>query len=219
MSWWDFAEHSGFPGNTLALHRITCAFCDQAGNFATIHHEERKHAETKKALNYDTLKCGNCGNLIMVFWSASVMSFGHGMHNFHSVPWPQKTTRFPEHWPSDVGRYWVQARRSLEGNNWDAAALMARSAVQLVVRYQKAEGNNLKQEIDDLGTKGILPPIMVEWSHEIRVLGNENAHPAPGDKGTEQKDAADVVEFLGQLLSTTYNLPHAIKQYRERRKE
>jgi Domain of unknown function (DUF4145) len=108
---------------------------------------------------------------------------------------------------------------SLEGNNWDAAALMARSAVQLVVRYQKAEGNNLKQEIDDLGTKGILPPIMVDWSHEIRVLGNENAHPAPGDKGTEQKDAADVVEFLGQLLSTTYNLPHAIKQYRERRKE
>jgi hypothetical protein len=113
----------------------------------------------------------------------------------------------------------MQARRSLEGENWDAAALMARSAVQLIVRYQKAKGNNLKQEIDDLGAIGILPPIMVEWSHEIRVLGNENAHPAPGDKGTEQKDAQDVVEFLDQLLSTTYDLPHAIEQYRERRKK
>jgi hypothetical protein len=219
MSWWDFAENRGFPGDELALHRITCAFCHEDGNFSTIHHEQRKHAENDKVLNYDILKCGNCGNLMMAFWSASVMSIGHGMHDFKCVPWARRTTRFPEHWPPDVGRYWMQARRSLEGENWDAAALMARSAVQLIVRYQKAKGNNLKQEIDDLGAIGILPPIMVEWSHEIRVLGNENAHPAPGDKGTEQKDAQDVVELLDQLLSTTYDLPHAIEQYRERRKK
>ena len=141
------------------------------------------------------------------------------MHDFKIVPWPRQTTRFPEHWPDDVGRYWLQARRSLETKNWDAAALMARSAVQLVARYQKAVGSNLKQEIDDLADKGILPPIMREWSHEVRVLGNENAHPSPGDKGTEQQDAKDVVEFLTQLLILTYNLPHEIDQYRARKQK
>jgi hypothetical protein len=214
MSWWDFAEFSGYPGNDLDVHRIACPFCDEKGNFSTIHHEKRSHSGTGKVLNYDTVKCGNCANLMMVFWTAS-----SSLHDFKCVPWSRETTRFPDHWPADVGRFWMQARRSLEGKNWDAAALMARSAVQLIVRYQDGEGNNLKQEIDDLGSKGILPPIMVEWSHEIRVLGNESAHPAPGERGADQRDAQDVVEFLGQLLSTTYDLPHAIEQYRGRRKK
>jgi len=77
----------------------------------------------------------------------------------------------------------------------------------------------LKEEIDDLAAKGVLPPVMKEWSHEIRVLGNENAHPSPGGKGTGEKDANDVVEFLGQLLTLTYDLPHEVEQYRERRKK
>jgi hypothetical protein len=112
-------------------------------------------------------------------------------HDYKIVPWPRQTTKFPEHWPSDVGRYWLQAQRSLEGKNWDAAALMARSAIQLIMRYQKASGANLKNEIDDLAHKGILPPVMKDWAHEVRALGNENAHPNPGESGTSQKDARD----------------------------
>jgi hypothetical protein len=69
----------------------------------------------------------------MVFWSAS--EFGR-MHGFRTLPWPRETTQFPEHWPKDVGRYWMQAQRSLEGQNWDAASMMARSAIQLVLGHQ-----------------------------------------------------------------------------------
>jgi hypothetical protein len=217
-TWWDLGEHAGYDGAKLALHRVTCAFCNADGNFETIHHEAKTHHETKKLLNYDTLKCGNCGNLMMVLWSAARYGGSRGIHDFKCVPWPRVTTKFPEHWPADVGRFWLQAQRSLEGKNWDAAALMARSAVQLVARNMKATGANLKQQIDDLAKKGMLPPVMREWSHEIRELGNENAHPTPGAAGTDPKDARDVVEFLGQLLVMTYNLPHQIAQYRERRK-
>ncbi len=218
-NWWELGEHTGYQGGKLALHRIRCAFCNEEGKFQTVHHLERKNS-TGKALNYDILKCDNCGNFIMAFWSAT-HNWGPsgGLHDFRIVPWPQQTMSFPEHWPADVGRYWLQARRSLEAKNWDAAALMARSAIQLVLRYQEAKGKNLKDEIDDLSGKGILPPIMKEWAHEVRVLGNDNAHPQPGDKGTDQNDAKDVVEFLGQLLVLTYNLPHEIAQYRARKKQ
>lgn len=219
MTWWDLGEHSGYSGNDLALYRITCAFCNEEGNFETIAHLDKKNKASGKVLNYDTLKCGNCGNLTFAFWSAARYSIGGpGLHDVKTVPWPRQTTRYPEHWPNDIGRYWLQARRSLETKNWDAAALMARSAVQLVARYQNASGANLKEEIDDLANKGILPPIMKEWSHEVRVLGNDNAHPTPGDEGTSQQDARDVVEFLSQLLILTYNLPHEIEQYRARKK-
>lgn len=217
MGWWDFGEPSGYHGNELAIYRLICPFCEETGNFSKVGHHERKHPATDKVLNYDIMKCGNCSNLMMVFWSAANTFSRDGFHNFQCVPWPRTTTKSPEHWPPDIGRYWVQVRRSLEAKNWDAAAVMARSAVQLTARYNGATGGNLKQEIDDLGTKGLLPPVMVEWSHEIRVLGNESAHPKPGDAGTEQKDAADVVEFLGQLLLVVYDLPHQIGQYRARK--
>lgn len=213
MNWWTLGEHSGYSGAELAIHRITCAFCGESGNFKTTHHVEKKDGLEYKTLNYEILKCVNCGNYTMVFWSGS-----SNLHDFRTVPWPTDTTKFPEHWPKDIGRYWVQAQRSLEGKNWDAAAVMARSAVQLALRYHNAVGKNLYQEIDDLAGKGLLPPVMKDWSHEVRELGNDSAHPTPGSSaGTNSNDARDVVEFLSTLLTMLYNLPHAIGQYRARK--
>jgi hypothetical protein len=94
---------------------------------------------------------------------------------------------YPKHWPEDVGRYWVEAKRCIEAKTWTAAALMARSAVQLVARKNDAKGNNLKQEIDDLAAKGLILPIMKEWAHEVRELANEGTHPQPDSEGDRQE--------------------------------
>lgn len=215
MNWWDFGESTGYEGNKLSTHRIVCGFCSETGVFSTVQHVEKQNRSKGKKLNYDLLQCGNCGNYSMVFWPGSDTL---QWHDFRTLPWPTETTTFPEHWPKDIGRYWLQARRSLEGKNWDAAAVMARSAVQLALRHHKAVGDNLKQEIDDLAKKGLLPPVMQEWSHAVRVLGNDSAHPTRGPSaGTESRDAKDVVEFLSTLLRTLYDLPHQIKQYRARK--
>jgi Domain of unknown function (DUF4145) len=214
VNWWNLAESTGYRGNQLTLHRITCAFCGESGNFENAYHIEKKGGSKNKILNYEILKCTNCGNYTMVFWSASKLS---GFHDFRTLPWPTETTSFPEQWPRDIGRFWMQARRGLERKDWDAAAVMARSAIQLALRYHEAVGNNLKQEIDDLAKKGLLPPVMKDWSHEVRELGNDSAHPAPQSAGTESKDAKDVVEFLSTLLTILYDLPHRIDQYRARK--
>jgi hypothetical protein len=214
-SWWELGEDSGYQGDELALFRITCAFCLESGHFETAHHVEKKHPDGSKTLNYDTLRCTNCGNFTMVFWSGS----GSGsLHNFKTVPWPRETTRFPDYWPPDVGRYWLQAQRSLEASNWDAAAVMARSALQLSARLNGAAGSNLKQEINDLAQKGLLPPVMVEWSHEVRELGNDSAHPSPNSAGASAADAKDIGEFLTTMLTFLYQIPHQIAEYRARKK-
>jgi hypothetical protein len=80
-----------------------------------------------------------------------------------------------------------------------------------------ATGKNLKEEIDDLAGKGKMLPVIQEWAHEVRVLGNEGTHPKPGTMGTGEKDAKDVVEFLGFLMRVMYDLPEQIKQYRARK--
>jgi len=115
-------------------------------------------------------------------------------------------------------RFWIQAHDSLANENWDAANVMARSAVQFVVRHKKAVDAKLKVQIDDLVAKGVLHPLMKDWADEVRVLANESAHPeAPDPIEVSPQDAKDIVHFLDLLLFYLYDLPKQIEDYRQRK--
>ena len=210
-SWWDIGEHSGYRGGDLATYRIACPFCSEEGNFSLEFRAQKKQPNGSKVLNFDTLKCGNCASFVQVFWSGS-----HDLHDYRVQPWLLKLEKAPEHYPDAIGRFWLQAKRNLKDKNDDAAAVMARSALQLALRAHEARGVNLKQEIDDLATRGLLPPLMKDWAHVVRELGNDSAHPQPSDKPTSSKDAADIVGFLDFLLEYLYGLPKRIAEYRGR---
>lgn len=213
-SWWDLGEWSGYSGRDLALYNITCPFCTEKGNFSVAFHAEKKKSNGRKILNFDTLQCGNCASYVQVVWSA-----GDQVHSYRAQPWPLRIEKYPDHWPEAIGRYWLQAKRNITDENWDASTLMARSALQLALRDQKAEGKTLYKEIDDLAKKGILPPIMQEWSHNVRELGNDSAHPSPDQAPTSPKDARDILQFLDFLLEYLYTLPKKISDYQERNTE
>jgi len=187
------------------------------GNFETAFHVEKRKPSSNKKLNFDTLKCGSCSGYIMVLWSASSTISRHGHHDFRVLPRPIKVDSWPEYWPPDVGRFWMQTHRNLRDENWDAAAVMVRSALQVALRQHDAQGRTLKDEIDDLATKGLLPPIMKDWASNVRELGNDAAHPTPGSGPTSSEDVRDVAYFLDALLEYLYDLPHRISQYRNRR--
>ena len=214
-SWWQLGEGHGSRGHELAMYQITCPFCMERGNFKTAFHAEKKKPNSEKKLNFDTLECGNCKGYVMVLWSASEHWSREGFHDYEVLPWPLLFDKHPEHWPETVGRYWLQAKRNIRDENWDAAAVMARSALQIALRDAKAQGKNLKQEIDDLASKGILPPLMKEWSDNVRELGNVSAHPQPTQQPTSPQNARDIVSFLDFLLEYLYTLPHQIRQYRK----
>jgi hypothetical protein len=91
---------------------------------------------------------------------------------------------------------------------------MAASSLQLLLRHEKAVGGTLMKEIDDLASKGLIPPVVKEWAHELRVLRNEAAHPMPGGKGVSEKDARQVVRFLRVLSTLLLDLPADIKKYK-----
>jgi hypothetical protein len=212
MSWWDIGEHRGYQGSDLALYRITCPFCLESGNFSLEHRAQKKQPNGSKVLNFDTLKCGSCASYVQVFWSG-----GDSLHDYKVQPWPLKLEKAPEHFPEAVGRYWLQAKRSMNEKNYDAAAVMARSALQLALRAHEAKGANLKQEIDNLAERGLLPPLMKDWAHVVRELGNDSAHPHPSEKPASAQDAADIVNFLDFFLEYLYALPKRIAEYRGRK--
>lgn len=211
-SWWSLGEWRGYQGTELAMYQISCPFCGERGNFSTEFTAEKKKPNGDKALHFDTLRCGNCASYVQVFWSA-----GDRMHDYRVQPWPLKLEHAPKHWPDAIGRYWLQAKRNVSGENWDAAAVMARSALQLALRDQGASGSNFRSEIEDLAHKGVLPTLMKDWAHEVRALGNDSAHPAVEQAPTEPQDAHDIVQFLDFFLEYSYSLPKKINDYRARR--
>lgn len=209
-SWWDLGQWSGYRGSELALYDITCAFCSERGRLARHHHVER--ASGNRKLNYDILRCDSCGNFAMAVWAAS-----GNMHDRRIIPYPLRAERFPDTWPDDVGRFWLQAKRAQADQNWDAAAVMARSALQLALRYKQAKGRDLFGEIDDLASKGELPPLMKEWAHEVRLLARDPAHPQPGQEPTSVEDVRDAIKFLDFLLEYLFGLPASIAKFRGRK--
>ncbi len=217
-SWWELGEWSGHSGNTLEVWRLTCPFCEEEGNFALAGHAEKQKANSKKKLNFELYQCRNCMAYVQVFWSAAEHSIGNPLYDFMVLPWPLGKAKPSENWPPNVQNYWVQAHESLGIKGWDAAAVMARSAVQVAMRDRGAVGKDLYSEIEDLATKGNLPPLMKEWSHEVRELGNDSAHPKPKTPPTTPEDARDIVQFLDSLLLYLYDFPKRVSDYRLRRK-
>ncbi len=217
-SWWQLGEGSGFQGETLDIHRIECPFCNERGKFETVFHAVKRKPNSRKALNFDTLKCANCAGFVHVLWSAAEYGGSITLHDFHVLPWPLHVPDPPEYWPPEVRRCWQQAHRSLPHESWDAAAVMARTALQAALRDKGAEGNNLKEEIKNLASTGVLPPLMSEWSDEVRLLGNDATHPDGESQGAGAADARDVVKFLDYLLQYLYDLPKSVADYRERRR-
>ena len=126
-------------------------------------------------------------------WSKNSVGLAHNaLHDYHVLPWQQSTTGHPDHWPEDVGHYWVEARRSIEGENWSAAALMARSALQFVLRAHGAIGNNLKEEIDDLPAKGLILPIMQKWARGFGASATSDFGRSPRSGAANRLAAASV---------------------------
>jgi hypothetical protein len=210
--WWSLGEWSGFPGAKLALDKISCPFCSEHGRFSTEFHAEKKQPKGAKVLNFDTLKCSNCASFVQVFWSAS-----DDRHDFRAQPWSLRFDKAPDHFPADVARYWLQAKKSLVACNYDAAVVMARSAVQLALRAHEAKGANLLEAIDDLTSKGLVSPVLQDWAHNVRELGEEAAHPRTAESPSAAQDAAEVVNFSDFMFEYLYLFPKRIGEFRERK--
>ena len=166
-SWWELGEGLGHEGDKLQVWRLTCPFCDEKGNFSLAFHGEKNKPNSKKRLNFDVYQCRNCMGFLHVFWSAGEFSYpGHGLYHYHVLPWPLRAKPEPsEIWPDGMKRFWIQAHDSVTNENWDAASLMARSALQFVVREKGAVNGKLFEQINDLATKGVLHPLMKDWAH------------------------------------------------------
>jgi HEPN domain-containing protein len=186
------------------------------GNWNTTHPRQ-----SQTLARYLTYKCGNCANYIMIFWSADEHHAGgynptQGLHAYRTVPFAIGGWDGEDYWPDNAKRHWKQAHNAVNRGDYDAAVVMARSAVQAIVRDKKAKKGSLYNEINDLVVRGVIPNIVGELAHEVRELAKPSAHPTEDEKPVDAKDAREIVEFLDILLEYGYDLPHKINEHRQR---
>lgn len=218
-SWWDLGEWIGQAGEKFTENQITCPFCSEKGKFELEYHAEKKKPNGHKKLNFDTYKCANCAGYVQALWSANEYGGSRGIHDYRVQPWPIGKAKPSDNWPAEVSRFWTQAHDSERNGNLDAATVMARSALQVALRERGAIGNSLKEEIEDLANKGVLPKIIREWADEVRLIANESAHPTTGDDEPDKVDVSDIVKYLDYLLMYLYDLPHDIGEFRKRKRK
>jgi hypothetical protein len=149
---------------------------------------------------------------------ASNLVSGHGQltdYEFviHGL-WPHpEGPMIPEHLPDAVEKAFKQAEKNftIEGCE-DAAALMYRSALEIALkdRFPTLKGK-LAARIDQAVEQRELPPVIAEWAHEVRLVGNDSAH-EPG--GTKREDVTAARGFVDAVLRYLYSLPRMVSDRR-----
>jgi hypothetical protein len=151
-------------------------------------------------------RCHNCNGLVYAMVEAQTAE---------AEIWPSLRSEAPEELPEVVRDNLSEAIRSVNANSPRAAVVMTRSALQAATREQGAQGKNLREEIDDLVQKHVIPESLGTWAHEIRDGGNLVAHPEPG-KQVLMADAEELMALAESVFEYLYVVPKQVERRRER---
>lgn len=138
-------------------------------------------------------------------------------------------TIYPDPLPKDIDsriigaikKDFEEATLCFSINAYRAAAVMARRALQCICLDKGVKENQkLERQIDWLFEQGIITKELKGWAHEVRLVGNDAAHPKkPGeDQLVTKEDAGDILELLDQFCQVLYVAP-AIAEERKKLRE
>jgi Domain of unknown function (DUF4145) len=178
----------------------TCPLCGHIVAFQPSGGDWVQSAGPLGAIHVYHAVCPNCQSPYFYVHDAE----GHVIHD-----WPNEGERpSPSGVPSRIADDWREAHKDLGIQTWKSAATMARRAVQGVCINKGAAPAKLAAQIKELAANNTLHPVLVDWAHQVRLFGNDGAH--PGDDALAditEADAREAVAFLDQLLDWIYVMP------------
>jgi hypothetical protein len=132
--------------------------------------------------------------------------------------WPEAPTpNIPDGIPGSVARVLVQAESNFaQAGNEEAAATMYRKSLELALKDVDATlTGTLAAKIQSLGAQHKLTPSLVDWAHEVRLLGNFGAHE---DEAISRSDLEALRDFVDLILRYLFTLPSLLEKRRAKQK-
>jgi hypothetical protein len=94
---------------------------------------------------------------------------------------------------------------------YKATVVMCRRAIQSTCLDKKMADAKLQLQIDEMATKGLITQPLKQWAHEVRLGGNDGAHPdKDGLKDVSEQDADEIIQFTREFLHHIYVMPSAL---------
>ena len=117
--------------------------------------------------------------------------------------------------PDAIAEDFKEALRCEWVKAYKGCVVMCRRAVQSSVIELGARDGKLIEQIDELFKKGKITEALKEFAHEVRLTGNDGAHPGKdGLSDVSPKDASDIIEFTREYLHHVYVMPAKLRARR-----
>jgi hypothetical protein len=105
---------------------------------------------------------------------------------------------------------------NLQAQRWDAAGAMFRKTLDTATKRMSDEFKSitLYARINKLVSEGLLTEAMGDWSHEIRLDGNDAVH---DEEPETEDDARSTQRFTEAFLRYAFTLPALVASSRAKR--
>ena len=172
--------------------------------------------------------CGVCNNGVVTSLrnasGSALTSYAGGSYDFpHGndrvvESYPSVEHSAPADCPPSVERFYIQGFTNLRGQNWDAAGAMFRKSLDVATKIISPDekGKTLFVRINSLVDRGLLTSAIGDWSHELRIDGNEAVH---DEEPETEEDAVAMQKFAEAILRYAFTLPSLVAQNRAKRED
>lgn len=165
--------------------------------------------------NYNFLvRCKTC-NGISLYSSWELAEDPHDLEDAHCYCLYPKIEAIPSNVPDVIRQSYNEAKR-VEKISPTAYVILIGKSLECLCEDKKAEGDNLKNKLDDLAKKGIIPETLLKMGHGVRLLRNIGAHPSDYDITPEE--VSIISDFFVAVIEYVYVAPEKIKSLEEKLK-
>ncbi len=199
-----------FPENNFQMIGAsgTCPHCAKESYFRPI-----TSPYSEKSGSYQTIcdaaQCEACKGFVLVVGQRN-LSLGNAGYNLKDFfPLGRPNDHCDPSIPGNIADDFKEALRCRWTKGHKATVTMCRRAIQASCLEKGADKKKkLTAQIDELATKGVITQPLKEFAHEVRLEGNDGAHPdSDGLENVQPKDADDIIEFTREYLHHVYVMP------------
>lgn len=191
-------------------------FCPHCCNMApqeivsTVDAVEEEVGET---LTYVIAQCQTCGHILLYVTIGDRTTFDPQLLGEQRPVWPNAELGLGI--PTVVRQRYEEAQR-IKHIAPNAFAGQIRSCLEALCHDRGATKGSLVKNLEELATRGEIPPLLAQMSEVIRVLGNVGVH-GLGDIGP--RDVCAIDEFFKALVEYVYEAPWRLRMFQSRLRE
>ena len=138
---------------------------------------------------------------------------GNVEYNLRAVyPSGKPNENLEEGIPDSIALDFKEALRCRWVNAFKATVTMCRRAIQASCLEKKANPKKkLTEQIDEVAKNGLITEPLRLFAHEVRLEGNDGAHPDPdGLNNVTENDADAIIAFTREDLHHVYVMPQML---------